>query len=314
MFCPVHSWCVQFSEEENTNSFDATVTNRKLFSQKEERTIRRGKETGRWLNVLPSEVHGTTLSACEFRDSLNIRYAQEPPGLPKTCDGCQQPFSTIHGQDCKSGGRIIMRHNEIVAELKSLLHKSFPDSAVRDEPLIHPVSTARITESPQKKLTPVETIPHFNSNDGDRGDLLVRGLFGPSVETIIDVRVTNLDNKSQARRSPKSILKQHEQEKRDKYLAPCLEQRRSFIPFVVSTDGLLGYEASNLLKHISSRLAKKWNKQYSVIQGFVKARMTLAIIRASHQCLRSPRIPASKISYHVQWEDGAGLGGYPTKY
>jgi hypothetical protein len=32
-----------------------------------------------------------------------------------------------------------------------------------------------------------------------------------------------------------------------KYLTACLEQRRHFAPFVVSTDGLIGCEAAELL-------------------------------------------------------------------
>lgn len=67
-----------------------------------------------------------------------------------------------------------------------------------------------------RRPSPVANIPHHNSNDGDRGDFLVRGLWRPGIETIIDVRSTNLDNKSQISRSSETILKQHEKERRDK--------------------------------------------------------------------------------------------------
>ena len=78
--------------------------------------------------------------------------------------------------------------------------------------------------------------------------------------------------------------------------------------FVVSTDGILGYEAKNLLKQIAKRLSEKWSRPYSVVSGAITdARMSLAILRASHQCIRGPRIPASRISRQIQWEDGAGL-------
>ena len=40
------------------------------------RTILRGQETGQWLSVLPSTVNDTELSAVEFRDALNLRYAR----------------------------------------------------------------------------------------------------------------------------------------------------------------------------------------------------------------------------------------------
>jgi hypothetical protein len=52
------------------------------------------------------------------------------------------------------------------------------------------------------------------------------------------------------------------------------------VPFVVSTDGLLviGREAKNLLKALP--LTAKWELPYSVVRGFVNARINLAILRA----------------------------------
>jgi hypothetical protein len=50
------------------------------------------------------------------------------------------------------------------------------------------------------------------------------------------------------------VLKKQNTEKKKKYLRPCLEQRQSFVPFVVSIDGLIGREAKNLLKWIALRL------------------------------------------------------------
>jgi hypothetical protein len=57
-----------------------------------------------------------------------------------------------------------------------------------------------------------------------------------------------------------------------------LDQRRSFVPIVVSTYGLIGREAKNLLKQIALRLTAKWEQPYSVVRGFVNARINLAIL------------------------------------
>jgi hypothetical protein len=85
-------------------------------------TILRGKETGQWLSVLPSTVNGTELSAQDFRDALLVlRYAD----LPIQCNGCQQKFSALHALECKRGGLIISRHNEIQDELSELASKAF---------------------------------------------------------------------------------------------------------------------------------------------------------------------------------------------
>jgi hypothetical protein len=103
--------------------------------------------------------------------------------------------------------------------------------------------------------------------------------------------------------------KAHEKEKKRKYFKSGLEQRRHFTPFVVSTDGLIGKEAKTLLKKLSSLLADKWEKPYSVVCGYVNAQLSIAIVRATHHCLRGPRISYQPDEQSCpQWEDKAGLG------
>jgi len=55
----------------------------------------------------------------------------------------------------------------------------------------------------------------------DHGDLLIRGFWERSTDTIIDVRVTNLDSKSYKNSPPKKALKRQEKEKKKKYCEPC---------------------------------------------------------------------------------------------
>jgi hypothetical protein len=104
-------------------------------------------------------------------------------------------------------------------------------------------------------------------------------------ETRVDIRVTDTDANAYKHQNPHDVLRTQEKEKRKKYLCPCLEQRRSFVPFVVSIDGLIGREAKNLLKQIALRLAAKWEQPYSVVRGFVNARINLAIPRATNLCI-----------------------------
>jgi hypothetical protein len=63
----------------------------------------------------------------------------------------------------------------------------------------------------------------------------------------------------------KCYLSAHERENKKKYLGACLEQRRHFSPFVVSTDGLLGKEAKILLRKLSAMLEEKWERPYSEV-------------------------------------------------
>jgi hypothetical protein len=105
------------------------------------------------------------------------------------------------------------------------------------------------------------------------------------------------------------VLEAQEREKKRKYLEPCVQQRRHFSPFVVSTDGMLGKEAKVLMRTLAARLAEKWEKPYSEVCGYVNARMSIAIVRATHRCLRGSRIPTGRMSSRLPlWEDKAGLG------
>jgi hypothetical protein len=267
------------------------------------RTIQRGEQTGAWLSVLPSTVNGTKLSAQEFRDAIHIRYGITPPDLPEVCDGCDARFTLQHALGCKKGGLVIFRHNEIRDELVHMAGKALTPSAVRDEPLIRPC----------RNVEKVNTCPATQTNakpasEDDRGDILLRGFWARGTDCIVDVRVTNTDAKSYRHRDPSKVIATQEKEKKRKYLEPCLEQRRHFTPFVCSTDGLLGREAQTFAKRLAAKLASKWQKTYSQVCGYVKARLSIAIVRATHLCLRGSRIPAHLISNRrPQWEDGAGL-------
>jgi hypothetical protein len=92
----------------------------------------------------------------------------------------------------------------------------------------------------------------------------------------IDVRITDVDAKSNRSKDSDKVLAAHERDKMKKYLGACLEQRRHFFPFVVSTNGLLGKEAKILLRKPSAMLAEKWEKLHSKVCGYVNARMGVA--------------------------------------
>jgi hypothetical protein len=125
---------------------------------------------------------------------------------------------------------------------------------------------------------------------------LVRGLWARGTDLIIDVPITDVDSKTQRSKDPHKVLEAHEREKKKKYLEACLEQRRHFSPSVASTDGLLGMESRTLLKKLSALLAEKWEKLYPEICGYVNARISIAMVQATHLCLRGSRIPTSQMS------------------
>jgi hypothetical protein len=256
-------------------------------------------------------LNGTELLAQEFRDALLLRHARTPGNLPSHCDGCSAKFDVRHALEYKVGGFVIVRHNEINEELCDLASKALAPSAVLVEPMIHSRCTAEETKAKEPKL-PVQRLSR--SSDEERGDLLIGGFWARGMDVIIAVRVTDTDATSYWSRDPHKVLATQEREKKKKYLQSCLEQRKHFTPFVVSTDGLIGPEAGELLKRLSLRLANKSERLYSVVCGFVSARMSIAIVHATHLCLGGSRVPLPQISGCPQWEVMVGLGLFKADY
>jgi hypothetical protein len=125
--------------------------------------------------------------------------------MPKTCDRCGAINTVGHALQCKVGGLVILRHDEIANVLADLSMKALTPSAVRDEPRIHPHSRKLEKPEPTTQENPVQYCK-AKSNDEDRGDILVRCLWQSGTDCIIDVCVTNINSKSQHHLTPAKAL------------------------------------------------------------------------------------------------------------
>ena len=99
------------------------------------------------------------------------------------------------------------------------------------------------------------------------------------------MRVVNTDAKSYWEKSPERCLEEAERGKKKMYLGACPQQRQHCSPFVASVDVILGVETTATLKRIASRLASKWKQPYSKTCGYVKIRIVITLVRATHQCI-----------------------------
>ena len=83
-------------------------------------------------------------------------------------------------------------------------------------------------------------------------------------------------------------LAKAEKEKKYLCLQACLERRSTFTPMVYSADRILGAEALAAQKRLAALLSYKLKREYSEMCGFVRARMSLAIVRSNSLLLRGP--------------------------
>ena len=248
--------------------------------------------TGCWLTTAPSTDFDTALSALEFRDALRLRFGLTPLDLPQMCDGCPNSRFTVgHALQCKRGGLVRARHEEVAREWSHLCAQALTPSAVADEPTI---PTVNDVNSPGPAL---------------RGDVSARGFWSRGTTAVFDIRVTDTDAHSHRNRDPLSILRRQEKEKKDKYNDACLQAHQHFTPLVYSVDGLEGTEAKAARKRLASRLAAKWNRQYSQVCEMVRSRLSFTLIRATNRCLRGSRIPLRR-NQSLDWLQRSGMRLY----
>ena len=105
--------------------------------------------------------------------------------------------------------------------------------------------------------------------------------------------MVNLDVVSYLRMTPEKALAKAEKEKKDLYLQDFLESRRNFTPIVYSVDGIPGAEALAAQKILTALLSYKLKREYSEMCGFVRERMSLAIVRSNSLLLR---VPCNKVA------------------
>ena len=134
-------------------------------------------------------------------------------------------------------------------------------------------------------------------------DLCVRGAWEPQIEELLDIRVVDTDAQSYRAHTPRNVLSTAKGEKKHKYLQACQDRRATFTPLCVSVDGMLGSEGACFVKRMSDFLAAKWERPYSVVSGWVRARLSFVILRAALLCVRGS---------HTKWRslgiiDGASL-------
>ena len=135
----------------------------KSSSWQRQRSIKSSQEKGAssWLGVLPLAEQGFNLNKGEFRDAIAMRYNLPIKGLPSVCP-CGQKFNVTHAMNCKKGGFVIMRHNNLRDFEANLVKKVCTD--VEIEPPLQPLQGESLENGE-------------NSSEAARLDVRARGFW-----------------------------------------------------------------------------------------------------------------------------------------
>ena len=153
-------------------------------------------------------MNGTELGEQEWRDALFLQYGLEPPDLPKYYDGCNSKFTICHALDCKRGGLVTVRHNELRDGHRYLAGKSFTPSHIRDDPLVFAgYSVKRPKANPDRPSGSTDRygMPPPEATE-QKGDLLIRDLWQNGTNSVHNMRAVNTDAKTHVMKPPEKCL------------------------------------------------------------------------------------------------------------
>ena len=97
-------------------------------------------------------------------------------------------------------------------------------------------------------------------------------------------------------------LMDRDQRKLNAALEPMDTMKRHAIMRAV--DGKTPQKAQFVVQRFADRLFTKWGKSYGEVLGWVRSRLSFAILRSTNRCVRGSRV---KWRSGVGMEDGAGL-------
>ena len=129
-----------------------------------------------------------------------------------------------------------------------------------------------------------------------RGDLIIRGFFKPETDVIVDVQIINLSAPTYRGKTAESVLRNAEVSKKRKYKHLCEQQRRTFVPFIMSACGILGNEANNFLRRLALLWSEKFDEPQCRSRQFINTRLDISLIRSCNLCIRGSRVPRVKNS------------------
>ena len=217
------------------------------------------KGASHWLNALPICEQGFNLTKQEFRDALRLRYSIPLPGLPSSCV-CGDRFDTVHALDCKKGGFINQRHDNIRKLFTALLNKLCTN--VGSEPHLTPLSGERFN-----LLT-------ANQRNDARLDIKARGFWRRGQDAFFDVRVTHVNCRSNSNLDTIKIFEKHEKDKKRVYNQRIMEvENGTFTPLVLGTNGDIGKECSAFVKQLCCALSDKQNESYGTVVHWLRTKL-----------------------------------------
>jgi hypothetical protein len=246
------------------------------------------KGASSWVTACPSYEHGTVLHKRDFVDACYIRYGWQLPNLPTTCGGCGKPFDLEHALSCKHGGLRIVQHNEVRDTIAQCMQEA-GHIAVETEPLLQPLEG--------------ETLKYATANKDDeaRSDIKCCGFWSKLRQAFFDIKVVSPFARSNAKLLPAQMFKNAELQKVREYGERIRNvERGDFNPLVFSCTGGMAPHSHMVMKRLAEKLSDKQNLPISVVSGWLRCRLSFALLRTTLLCVRSTRSKKLQVENNIE--------------
>ena len=235
------------------------------------------KGASSWITAISSFDHDTVLNKGEFVDATYIRYGWTLPNLPTTCV-CGASFDVQHALDCMIGGYRTIQHNEV----RDVMAKAMKDAgytAVETEPLLQPLTGERFER--KSAIT----------NDDARSDIKCTGFWKRMRTAYFDIKVVSPYARSYSRLTTASLFRMAENAKMREYAERIRDvEHGDFNPLVFTTAGGMAPQCQIVVKKLAAVLSDKQGISKSVVTGWLRCRLSFALLRTTLLCVRGTRV------------------------
>ena len=228
-----------------------------------------------WLTTMPIKEHGFYLSKQIFWDTIHLRYGLPLKRLPLKC-ACSKNFSVEHALNCKKGGYVHIRHNEIRDLTAEMLDEVCRD--VQVEPLLTPLSGETF-----KYKTAI-------TDDHARTDVAARDVWIKGSRAHADVKVFNPLAQVYQNQTLKAAHKSNENGKKRAYNERVQNvEHGTFTPLVFTCFGGMSVECTKFYNRISDMIAEKRNISGSLARNWVRTKLCFSLLKTTNLCLRGSK-------------------------
>jgi hypothetical protein len=212
----------------------------------------------------------------DFVDACYIRYGWTLLDLPVSC-ACGKAFDVQHALDCKLGGLRIIQHNEVRDTIAQCMREA-GHTAVEVEPQLQALEGE------------VFEYKSANKDDEARSDIKCCGFWSNMRQAYFDVKVVSPFARSNAQLTPAQLFKKSELSKIREYKERILNvEHGDFNPLVFTCSGGMAPQAHIVLKRLAEKMSKKQNLSVSVVSGWLRCRLSFALLRTTLLCVRATR-------------------------